>query len=93
MYNSHISVQIVPFGKDLPNAYKLIDHCLEMIAESGFKYTVSPMETTIEGPFEGIMSLISRLHAFCLENCEDILINIKVHSSSNRNITMEEKGL
>ena len=47
----NIAVQILPFSKTL-DSYSVVDKAIEVIANSGIKYRVTPFETVMEGNYE-----------------------------------------
>ena len=90
--NIHLSIQVVPLTQ-ANQVYPIVDKAINLIQKSGFRYIVSPMETTIEGPFNELLSLVQEIHEITLQHADEILINVKIHSRKESDITFEEKGI
>ena len=63
----NLSLQIVPIIEDEGKMYGAVDKVIEMIAKSGYKYEVGPMETTIEGDIDGLLQLVKDAQKICVE--------------------------
>ena len=57
MANSLVSIQIIPKTKDGEDSIPYVDEAIKIIIESGLKYEVHPLETTIEGDLKSIFSI------------------------------------
>ena len=56
MANSLVSIQIIPKTKDGEDSIPYVDEAIKIIIESGLKYEVHPLETTIEGDLNSIFN-------------------------------------
>jgi len=59
-----VAVQTLPLIED---AYAVVDHAIDVIARSGVKYEVGPMETTMEGDLDELLEVAKDVHRSCFE--------------------------
>jgi len=84
------AIQLLPIGAN-GNKYELIDKAITLIQNSGLNYKVCPFETVVEGSSEAVYKLIQSIQAETLKhNCDELLINIKIHAA-NRDLSFSEK--
>jgi uncharacterized protein YqgV (UPF0045/DUF77 family) len=84
MANSLVSIQIVPKTKNGADTIPFVDAAIEMIAQSGVKYEVHPLETTMEGELSNLFSIIEKMNDRMTElGCESIISQIKVFYKPN----------
>ncbi|WP_062106638.1 thiamine-binding protein [Bacillus niameyensis] len=67
MANALVSIQIIPKLKDGGDTYPLVDEAIRIIAESGVKYEVHPLETTMEGDLSLLMQVIEKMNQKMIE--------------------------
>ncbi len=69
MIHSSIAIQVLPKTKDGSKAevIRIVDEVIAYIASTGLHYVVSPFETTVEGDFDTLMSIIKRSQEICIE--------------------------
>lgn len=92
-YNIHLGIQIVPLDHN-QNTYSIIDRAIEVIQKSGIKHVITPMETVLEGPYELVTEIAKKAQMVVLEsNCEEFLVNIRMHVRKSADVTMDEKRL
>jgi uncharacterized protein YqgV (UPF0045/DUF77 family) len=85
------AVQVLPQSK-LKHPYDIVDKAIEIIQQSGLKYQVCPFETVIEGEYFTVIQLIEKLQDACYSaGAENLICNIKIQSSVNENVTIEDK--
>jgi uncharacterized protein YqgV (UPF0045/DUF77 family) len=71
------AIQVVPLEKS-EVAMEIVDRSIEVIQKSGLNYTVSAIETSVDGTWDEIISLLSNLKSqLNNERIEDALINVK----------------
>lgn len=88
----NLAIQLLPIGIAKPEAYKAVDKAIAIIQNSGLKYEVCPFETVIEGEYDDVMQLVKQIHNAAFENgLEHILINMKLQSSKDGNVKIEDK--
>ncbi|MBS4219474.1 MTH1187 family thiamine-binding protein [Bacillus sp. FJAT-49711] len=62
MANSLISIQIIPKTKNGESVIPYVDEAIKVIDESGVKYEVHPLETTMEGELTELMKVIEKMN-------------------------------
>jgi uncharacterized protein YqgV (UPF0045/DUF77 family) len=67
MANSLVSIQIIPKTKDGEDSIPYVDEAIKIIIESGLKYEVHPLETTIEGDLNSIFHIITKMNEKMIE--------------------------
>src|SRR5690606_41235281 len=60
MANANVSLQILPRGKTDEEIYALVDKAIDVIRESGVRYEVGPLDTTMEGDYDELMDVVKR---------------------------------
>jgi uncharacterized protein (TIGR00106 family) len=79
MENSLVSIQIIPKTRNGEDVIPYVDEAIKIIAESGLKYEVHPLETTIEGNLTTIFTLITRMNERMMEmGSKNVISQIKV---------------
>ena len=79
MANSLVSIQIIPKTKNGENVIPYVDEAIKIITESGLKYEVHPLETTIEGDLKTIFKLITKMNERMIEiGSKNVISQIKV---------------
>lgn len=78
----NIALQILPSSKTI-HPYKLVDKAIEVIANSGLIYRVTPFETVMEGSYDEIMKVVKQAQEACYEaGAESLMTYIKIQSST-----------
>ncbi len=67
MADSLVSIQIIPKTRNGENSIPYVDEAIKVISESGLKYEVHPLETTIEGELSTILHLITKMNERMME--------------------------
>ncbi|MBS4206512.1 MTH1187 family thiamine-binding protein [Bacillus sp. FJAT-50079] len=62
MANALISIQIIPKTKNGEDVIPYVDEAIKIIDESGVKYQVNPLETTMEGELYELMNIIGKMN-------------------------------
>jgi len=88
-FKINAAIQLLPFGNN-EEKYQIIDEAIALIQQSGLKYEVCPFETAIEGQPTQVYELIEQIRTNSLRKCNDVLINVKIHSA-NRELALNEK--
>ena len=57
-----VEISVAPLGTKTPGVSEYVAACLEVVAESGLNYQLTPMGTVIEGPIDDILPLLRRMH-------------------------------
>ena len=51
----NVSIQVIPRVTGDQDIYDIVDEAIGVIQQSGVKYEVGPMETTMEGEYDELM--------------------------------------
>lgn len=79
MANSLISIQIIPKTKNGENVIPYVDEAIKVIDESGVKYEVHPLETTMEGELTELMKIIEKMNARMIEmGSSNVISQVKI---------------
>jgi uncharacterized protein (TIGR00106 family) len=71
--------------------YPVVDKVIAMIADSGVKYEVGPMETTMEGELDELMEIVKKAQAVCVEEGAARVVSIVKIDYSPEGVTIDEK--
>ena len=58
----NVSVQVLPLAEA---AIPMVDRAIQVIAGSGVRYEVGPMETVMEGQLDELLEIAKRAHLAC----------------------------
>lgn len=79
MNNALVSIQIIPKTKNGEDVIPYVDAAIEIIEQSGVKYEVHPLETTMEGDLSELFMVIEKMNEKMVERgCESIISQVKV---------------
>jgi uncharacterized protein (TIGR00106 family) len=77
--NSLLSIQILPKTKDGEDVIPYVDEAIKVIDESGVKYQVSPLETTMEGNLSELLAIVEKMNQRMIEiGSPNVISQIKV---------------
>lgn len=62
MANALVSIQIIPKTKNGEDVIPYVDEAIRVIEESGVKYEVHPLETTMEGELTHLLQIITEMN-------------------------------
>lgn len=86
----NIALQILPSSKTI-HPYKLVDKAIEVIANSGLIYRVTPFETVMEGTYDKIMEVVKQAQEACYAaGAESLMTYVKIQSSLN-DVSIDDK--
>lgn len=86
----NVSLQIIP---RVPEAevYAVVDKVIEFIDQSGVKYEVGPMETTMEGDLGVLLDIVKDVQEICIqEGATRVASMVKIDYKAG-GVTMDEK--
>ncbi len=84
----NVAVEVVPLD---PDAFRIVDRAIEVIARSGVKYEVGPMETTMEGPLDRLLDVAKAAHLAAFEAGAERVVTVIKIGDSVKGSTMAEK--
>ena len=86
----NLSLQIIPRVPD-ERVYPVVDKVIQLISESGVRYEVGPMETTMEGELDVLLEIVKKAQQVCVdEGASRVLSMVKIDYKPE-GVTMEEK--
>ena len=86
----NIALQILPGSKTI-HPYKLVDKAIEVIADSGLIYRVTPFETVMEGYYDEIMKVVKQAQEACYKAGADSLMTYVKIQSSTADVSIDDK--
>lgn len=79
MINSLVSIQIIPKTKNGEDSIPFIEQAIAVIQESGIRYEVHPLETTMEGNLTEIFSVIEKMNEQMMKaGCVNVISQVKI---------------
>lgn len=90
MTNSLVSIQVIPKTRNGEDTIPFVDEAIKIIIESGLKYEVHPLETTIEGDLSTILQAITKVNNTMIEmGSFNVISQVKILYQPS-GITMED---
>jgi uncharacterized protein (TIGR00106 family) len=86
----NLSLQVLP-NVAAEETYRVVDEAIKVIQESGVKYMVSPMETTMEGELDLLLEIVKNAQDACIRAGASRVMSIIKIDYSPQGVTMEEK--
>lgn len=84
----NVSVQVLPLIEDV---FAVVDKAIAVIASSGVKYEVGPMETVMEGELDRLLEVAKAAHLACFEAGAPRVVTIIKIGDAVGGTTIEEK--
>lgn len=84
----NVSVQVLPLH---PDPFPIVDRAIEVIQESGVKYEVGPLETTLEGELDELLEVVKAAHLACFVDGVEKVVTITKIADSVHGTSIEEK--
>jgi uncharacterized protein (TIGR00106 family) len=77
--NALISIQILPKTKDGEDVIPYVDEAIKVIQQSGVKYEVHPLETTMEGELQQLFDVITKMNERMIEiGSKNVISQVKI---------------
>lgn len=86
----NVSLQVVPNVSE-EKLYPVVDKVIDMIRDSGVKYIVGPMETTMEGELRLLLDIVAKAQEICVENGASRIISVVKIDYKAGGVTIDEK--
>lgn len=90
MNTTNVSLQILPMVAE-EDIYDVVDQVIKLIDNSGVKYEVGPMETTMEGDFDKLLEIVKEAQEVCVKAGANKVVSIVKIDYKVGGVTMEEK--
>ena len=84
----NLAIQVLPLVEDV---YPVVDRAIEVIASSGIKYEVGPMETVMEGELDALLATAKAAHLACFEAGAEKVVTILKIGDDISGTTIDEK--
>jgi uncharacterized protein (TIGR00106 family) len=86
-----VSFSVVPHVQT-NDLYAVVDKAIEVVQNSGVRYEVGAMETTMEGELDQLLDIIKAAQHACVQaGASDVITSIKIHYRPNQGVTIDEK--
>lgn len=86
----NVSLQVIPKVCDA-DTYRVVDEVIKMIQESGVKYIVGPMETTMEGELDELLEIVKKAQYICVNEGATRVLSVVKIDYKPEGVTMDEK--
>lgn len=88
----NLAIQFLPLRYPKDKAYEIVDAAIAVVQNSGLKFVVGPFETTVEGPYEAVFSLLEDMQEAARNaGADELLINMKLHRSFVEDMHITDK--
>lgn len=92
MANCSAAIQILPMGAEQKEVLEVVDKVIEFIQSKTDQYEVSSFETTIEGEYDEVMTIVTEAIKIAGEAHSNIFSNLKVsYNSTSEVLSTDEK--
>ncbi|RXE59281.1 thiamine-binding protein [Acetivibrio mesophilus] len=86
----NVSLQVIPCVPE-NEVYSVVDKAIDLIAKSGVKYEVGPMETTMEGEIEPLLEIVRKAQDICISEGASRVLSVVKIDYKKEGVTMDEK--
>ncbi len=86
----NVSLQVIPVVEDA-RIYEIVDKVIAYIDSTGVKYQVGPMETTMEGELDKLLSIVKEAQNICEEEGAKRVVSVIKIDYKPEGVTMDEK--
>ena len=84
MANALLSIQILPKTPNNEDVIPYVDKAIAVIAASGVKYRVAPLETTMEGDLEQLLGIVQTMNEAMIEaGSPSVISQVKIAFNPN----------
>jgi len=90
MAKVNVSLQVLPVVNE-DKIYPVVDKVINLIKESGVKFVVGPMETTMEGELDELLEIIKKAQEVCVKEGASRVASVVKIDYKPEGITIDEK--
>ncbi|RQD69183.1 MAG: thiamine-binding protein [Tindallia sp. MSAO_Bac2] len=90
MANANVGLQVLPSVAD-EYVYGVVDQVIQMIQDSGVKYEVGPLETTMEGDLDELMEIVKEAQKVCIQAGAGNVMSVVKIQYRPEGVSMDEK--
>lgn len=87
---SNLSLQVLPVVEEA-RIYDVVDKVIDYIKSSGVKYTVGPMETTMEGELDVLLDIVKNANNICVQEGAARVVSVVKIDYRPGGVTIDEK--
>jgi uncharacterized protein (TIGR00106 family) len=87
---ANLSLQVLPIVPD-EQVYPVVDEVIKFIENSGCKYEVGPMETTLEGELDVLLDIVKKAQEICIREGASRVISVVKIDYKPEGVTIDEK--
>ena len=92
MPKSSISFQVLPKTATDEKTIAIVDKVIAMIKKSGVTFEVGPMETTMEGDLEMLLTIVKKAQYLCIKaGAKSVFTNVKIAYNPKGVLTINQK--
>lgn len=85
----NVELQVIPGGTD--RVYDVVDSVIALIKESGVKYEVGPMGTTMEGELPQLLKIVEQAQQVCIDGGAKRVLSVVKIDYKPEGATIDEK--
>ncbi|WP_376694819.1 thiamine-binding protein [Wenzhouxiangella sp. EGI_FJ10305] len=83
MARTLLSLQVIPKTPDGENVIPYVDRAIALIADSGVKYRVGPLETTMEGELDELLQIVRKVNDdMVAAGCPSVISQVKIYHNT-----------
>lgn len=86
----NVELQVLPRVNE-ERLYDVVDEVIKYIDNSGVKYEVGPMGTTMEGEFDDLMDIVKEAQNICVREGSSRILSVVKIDYRPEGVTMNEK--
>lgn len=90
MANANVGLQVLPSVPE-EYVYGVVDEVIQIIQDSGVKYEVGPLETTMEGDLDELMEIVKKAQKVCIQAGAGSVISVVKIQYRPEGVSMNEK--
>lgn len=80
MADALLSIQVIPRPPNGGDVIPLVDRAIAVIADSGVKFRVGPLETTMEGDLSRLLEIVRKVSEELVEfGCPSVISQVKIY--------------
>lgn len=83
MAETLLGLQVIPKTPGGEDVIPYVDRAIALIADSGVKYRVGPLETTMEGELPDLLKVVERVNDAMVEmGCPSVISQVKIYHNT-----------
>lgn len=80
MAKTLLSLQVIPRTPKGEDVIPYVDRAISLIADSGVKYRVGPLETTMEGELDELLEIVRKVNDdMVAAGCSSVISQVKIY--------------